>query len=94
MFINQIKATPATIYLSTTIHSLKKTKNGFNVILSNKKVITCYAIVIACGIGAFKPIELERAIDKNINIKYVVDDINSFKNKRVVVLGGGDSAVD
>lgn len=94
MFINQIKKTPVKMFLSTTVNSLKKSLNKFVVNLSNKQTISCHAIIIACGIGAFKPVELECSNVKSTNIKYIVDCVKDFKNKNVVVLGGGDSAVD
>jgi thioredoxin reductase (NADPH) len=94
VLINQLKSVPVNVLLSTTLNSYKYKNNKFEVILSNNKKINCKAIVIACGIGAFAPNEIDVNVDKNANIKYIVDDGNNFKNKNVVVLGGGDSAVD
>lgn len=55
------------------------------------------AVIITAGNGAFQPrrLELDNAKDyENKNIHYFVDDMNKFAGKKVVVFGGGDSAVD
>lgn len=55
------------------------------------------SIIVAAGVGAFEPrrLELEGAerFEKK-NLYYFVNDMNQFKGQRVVILGGGDSAVD
>jgi thioredoxin reductase (NADPH) len=55
------------------------------------------AVIIAAGIGAFRPVKLknesiERFEDKGIT--YFVKDLNDFAGRRVLIVGGGDSAVD
>ncbi|HLR51786.1 MAG TPA: NAD(P)/FAD-dependent oxidoreductase [Candidatus Avamphibacillus sp.] len=54
-------------------------------------------IIITAGNGAFKPrtmnLENETKFDGK-NLHYRIKDLNDFKNKDVVVFGGGDSAVD
>lgn len=55
------------------------------------------AIIIACGNGAFAPRQLgleneERYAD--YNIFYNVHKLDRFAGKKVVICGGGDSAVD
>lgn len=94
ILIDQVKSVPVDILLSTTLTSYKYNNKKIEVSLSNGKKITTHAIIIACGIGAFAPVELEAKINKNVNLKYVVDNIENFKDKNVIVLGGGDSAVD
>ncbi|RYL93340.1 NAD(P)/FAD-dependent oxidoreductase [Sporolactobacillus sp. THM19-2] len=54
-------------------------------------------VLITAGVGAFAPRPLkvngaDKYVDKNLH--YYVNDIQIFKDKRVVILGGGDSAVD
>lgn len=54
-------------------------------------------IIITAGNGAFKPrtMNLENETKFNgKNLHYRIKDLNDFKNKDVVVFGGGDSAVD
>ncbi|WP_163536579.1 NAD(P)/FAD-dependent oxidoreductase [Gracilibacillus sp. YIM 98692] len=54
-------------------------------------------IIITGGNGAFQPRKL--AIDnaenfENKNLHYFVDNMDKFRDQRVVLFGGGDSAVD
>jgi len=54
-------------------------------------------VVIAAGIGAFRPVKLEnesviRFEDRGV--EYIVADYEAYAGKRVLVVGGGDSAVD
>ncbi len=55
------------------------------------------AILIAAGIGAFEPKtlplpEAERFVGRGLH--YFVKDLQALRNKRVLIVGGGDSAVD
>ncbi|MBY4677148.1 NAD(P)/FAD-dependent oxidoreductase [Marinobacterium arenosum] len=55
------------------------------------------AVVIAGGSGAFEPIRLlVPGVDRYVGhtLHYAVDDIARYRDKRVVVVGGGDSALD
>jgi len=55
------------------------------------------AIVIAGGVGAFEPRRLElpeAAKYEKSNLHYFVNDLQQFKGHRVLISGGGDSAVD
>src|SRR5690606_25594518 len=54
-------------------------------------------VLITAGVGAFQPrrLNIPNAMAyENKNLHYFVNDIDRFKNKKVVVFGGGDSAVD
>jgi ferredoxin/flavodoxin---NADP+ reductase len=54
-------------------------------------------VVISAGIGAFQPVKLRNeSIDQfeGKGVEYLLQDINKFSGKRVLVIGGGDSAVD
>ena len=64
--------------------------------MSNKK-FQCKAIVIAGGVGSFQPRQLrlenaEQFLDKSLF--YRVKDSSIFHDKRIAILGGGDSALD
>jgi thioredoxin reductase (NADPH) len=55
------------------------------------------AVLIAAGIGAFKPVKLENeSIDRfeGNGVVYFVQKIDDYAGKRVLIVGGGDSAVD
>lgn len=54
-------------------------------------------VVISAGIGAFQPITLkDGGVDRfeGKGVSYMVSDLNAFAAKRVLIVGGGDSAVD
>lgn len=54
-------------------------------------------VVISAGIGAFEPVRLEnesvRRFEGN-GVEYLVKDLEDYRDRRVLVVGGGDSAVD
>jgi thioredoxin reductase (NADPH) len=55
------------------------------------------AILIAAGVGSFAPRTLplaERFIGRGRGLHYFVSDPEAFAEKRVLIVGGGDSAVD
>jgi ferredoxin/flavodoxin---NADP+ reductase len=55
------------------------------------------AVIIAGGVGAFEPRKLVApGVDQfdGKGVAYAVKNLESYRNKRVLVIGGGDSAVD
>lgn len=86
------------ILLNSNIESIIENdeNNGF-IIKTNSAIINCEYIVIATGIGAFLPnkLEINNKIIENSKIEYTVDiNYKKYINKKIVVLGGGDSAID
>jgi thioredoxin reductase (NADPH) len=55
-------------------------------------------VIIAAGIGAFQPKKLpnSESIDpfEEKGVEYMVSDLSSYEGKKVLIVGGGDSAVD
>ncbi len=54
-------------------------------------------LVIAAGIGAFEPTKLKNeSIEpfEGHGVDYMVDELESYRGQRVLIIGGGDSAVD
>ena len=77
----------------------KKDDGSFEVITSDNTVIQCKVIVIAAGLGSFEPrkpvIEnLDKFEGKDKGILYMIKDPEAFRGKRLVLAGGGDSALD
>jgi thioredoxin reductase (NADPH) len=73
--------------------------NSFEMTTSEDTVIRCKAIVIAAGLGSFEPrkpaIEgLDNYEGKDKGLLYMIRDPELFRGKRVVLAGGGDSALD
>jgi thioredoxin reductase (NADPH) len=66
-------------------------------IRTTKAVHHAKSIVITAGVGAFEPrrIEIEGAEKfEKTNLHYFVNDLNRFAGQKVLISGGGDSAVD
>jgi thioredoxin reductase (NADPH) len=72
-------------------------QKGFTVITSKVTKIYAKAIIIAAGAGAFganKPPLKDLSLYEGTSIFYMVKNRNDFKNKNIIIAGGGDSAVD
>jgi thioredoxin reductase len=55
------------------------------------------AVVVSAGIGAFQPIKLKNeSVDRwqGRGVEYLVKHPDDYREKRVLIVGGGDSAVD
>jgi len=77
--------------------SIEKTDDGFILTTNKGTKISAPVICIAGGLGSFEPRkpQLERLIefeDKGVN--YFVKDPEVFRDKNIVIAGGGDSALD
>jgi thioredoxin reductase (NADPH) len=75
----------------------KKADGNFNVSTSEGTTVSCSVVVIAGGLGCFEPrkpeiADLEKFEGKGI--VYFVKDPDVFRDKKIVVTGGGDSALD
>lgn len=74
----------------------KKEERLFEVI-TNRDTYYCKAVIITGGVGAFEPRRLElpeAAKYEKKNLHYFVDDLSAFAGQKVLISGGGDSAVD
>lgn len=76
----------------------KQTDGSFIVTTSADTTITCKAIIIAAGCGAFgpnrPPLDNIEAYEATGGVQYMVGKRSVFKDKKLVIAGGGDSAVD
>ncbi|HTJ62440.1 MAG TPA: NAD(P)/FAD-dependent oxidoreductase [Alphaproteobacteria bacterium] len=86
-----------TYHLGQQVVSLTRTESGYLVETSSGTVIACHAVIVAGGAGAFGPNRppldgLEGYEGKSVF--YLVKKRQDFAGKRVVIAGGGDSAVD
>ncbi|MEW9051851.1 MAG: NAD(P)/FAD-dependent oxidoreductase [Neobacillus sp.] len=90
------KFEPAVV-LEQSVEKLEKQEDGIFKLTTNSEVHYSKTVIITAGNGAFQPrrLELESAVQyEKKNLHYFIDDLNKFAGKRVVVFGGGDSAVD
>lgn len=93
----QIEPFKPTFTLGEKVTALEKTGNGFVITTSDDTVVESKVVVIAGGLGCFEPrkpeIEnLERYESKGV--AYMVKDPELFRDKNLVIAGGGDSALD
>lgn len=84
--------------LGETVDGLtRRPDGGFVLTLSSGASLTVGGVVIAAGCGAFGPNRppLERLAEfENKSVFYLVRRREDFRDRRVVIAGGGDSAVD
>ncbi|MGE7763935.1 NAD(P)/FAD-dependent oxidoreductase [Peribacillus sp. NPDC096540] len=86
-----------TVVLEQSVQEVEKQADGVFKLTTDKEIHYSKTIIITAGNGAFQPrrIEIEDAKKyESNNLHYFIDDLNHFEGKKVVVFGGGDSAVD
>ncbi len=82
------------LVLGEEVLAMEKEDEIFTV-KTNKQEIKAKAVIIAAGSGAFAPRKLGlEGEDEATNLHYFVDDLGKFKDRKVAIFGGGDSAVD
>jgi thioredoxin reductase (NADPH) len=71
--------------------------SGFHVATGKCKTFTCKAVVIAGGVGSFQPRPLRATGADECtgrSLHYRVQDPQQFAEREMLILGGGDSALD
>ncbi|MBL0941752.1 MAG: NAD(P)/FAD-dependent oxidoreductase, partial [Alphaproteobacteria bacterium] len=87
-----------TYHLDQRVEKVTLTPNGrFDIVTSTGTCINAGAVIIAAGVGAFGPnrpplLNIESYEGKSIF--YFIKNREQFQGKRVVIAGGGDSAID
>lgn len=93
----QAKQFDPTIVLEQAVEKVEKGDDNVFTLTTDKGVHYSKTIIITAGVGAFKPrrLEVDGATQfEGKNLHYFVSDLNKFAGDRVVLAGGGDSAVD
>jgi thioredoxin reductase (NADPH) len=84
-------------HLGERVEKISRANAGFEVVTSKGTQITCKAVLIAAGCGAFgpnrPPLEGLEAYEGK-SVFYMVARREDFRGKSIVIAGGGDSAVD
>ncbi|RRN71139.1 NAD(P)/FAD-dependent oxidoreductase [Peribacillus simplex] len=86
-----------TVVLEQAVQEVEKQADGVFKLTTDKEIHYSKTIIITAGNGAFQPrrIEIDDAKKyESSNLHYFIDDLNHFAGKKVVIFGGGDSAVD
>ncbi len=84
------------------VEKLENSPNGehykFKITTSKGTIIRCKAVMIAAGCGAFgpnrPPLQGLAAYEATGSVAYMVGKKEQFRDKNVVIAGGGDSALD
>ena len=96
--LKQIKPFDAQFHLSQEVSKLEQQADGrFLISTSQDKHFLSKTVFIAAGVGAFQPRTLNlEGIDRFIGkqLFYHVKSPEQFANKRIVICGGGDAALD
>ena len=95
--LEQIKPFKTNFNLNERVQEISKEKNNWKITTSKGKIFIASNVIIAGGVGSFEPRKFQIAgVEKfeNKGIFYSIKDKNYFKNKKVCIFGGGDSALD
>ena len=95
--IEQIKPFNFNFHLSDRVQELKGENNKWIVKTLNGKEFETSNVVIAGGVGSFEPRKFPtKSAEKydGKSVLYSIKDKTIFKDKSVVIFGGGDSALD
>tara|TARA_B100001287_G_scaffold217982_1_gene186895 strand:+ start:238 stop:1251 length:1014 start_codon:yes stop_codon:yes gene_type:complete len=95
--IKQINPFKPKYHLNQQVEKIEKCLNGWLIETSIGTKIEAKCIVIAAGAGSFVP--RRPPVDniekfENKNVFYAVRDKSFFENKKLLIAGGGDSALD
>jgi thioredoxin reductase (NADPH) len=96
--LEQIQPFEAGYTLGERAETLNKQDDGSFIVTTNKGTAHhAKVVVIAGGLGSFEPRKpkldnLGQFEDKGVN--YIIKDPEVYRNKKVVIAGGGDSALD
>jgi thioredoxin reductase len=95
--VSQMSHYPIDIRLNEQVLKVEKLEEQRFEVSTDKETHYARAVIITGGIGIFEPrrLEISEAIRyERTNLHYMINDINRFNGKKVLICGGGDSAVD
>ncbi|WP_068620102.1 NAD(P)/FAD-dependent oxidoreductase [Paenibacillus tuaregi] len=93
----QIRRFNPDIRLEEKVLDVEKQDERHFIVTTDKGVHHAHSVIITAGVGAFEPrrLELEEAARfEGQNLHYFVSDLSKFAGRKVLISGGGDSAVD
>ena len=95
--LDQIKPFKTNFHFNERVQEINSEGDNWIIKTSQNKVFISPNIIIAGGVGSFEPRKLSvKDAEKyeGKNIFYSISDKNIFKNKKISIFGGGDSALD
>ncbi|RED57160.1 NAD(P)/FAD-dependent oxidoreductase [Cohnella lupini] len=94
---SQMEHFQSDLYLEEKVVKVSKLEERLFEIVTDKRVHHARAVIITAGVGAFEPrrLELPEASQyEKTNLDYFVNDLERYRNQKVMISGGGDSALD
>lgn len=85
------------VTLGEAVQTVERQEDGSFKLTTNKDVHYTKTIIITAGNGAFEPRKLKiKDIERfeETNLHYHVNNMERFRDRNVMICGGGDSAVD
>ena len=97
--MKQIEPFSPSFTLGDRVETFEKLDDGsFHLITTDGTDIHCKVVAIAGGLGSFEPrkpaIENLENFEGGKGVHYMVRDPEHFRDKKIVIAGGGDSALD
>jgi thioredoxin reductase (NADPH) len=95
--MEQIRLFEPRFHLSQMVESIEPVSNGFRLITDGGLRLEARAVVIAAGGGSFRPKKpTYPGIDayEGTSVFYAVRQREALSGKRILIVGGGDSALD
>lgn len=85
------------VKLGGKVKHLRKLADRHFEVITDNGVYNTKSIIITAGVGAFESRRLElpgAAKYEGVNLQYFVQDLERYRGKKVLISGGGDSAID
>lgn len=97
LFAEQALQYNPTVCLDEKVTQLSRDDDGLITLTTSKGFHRTKTVLIAAGVGAFLPRKMDVArVDDLVGkgVQYFVTDTSALQGKRIVIVGGGDSAFD
>ncbi|MDG6901044.1 MAG: NAD(P)/FAD-dependent oxidoreductase [Nitrososphaerota archaeon] len=95
--VEQAFQSKPTVVLGERVSGFAKNNGTFELVTDKGTKHISKSILIAAGVGAFSPNKLDAegvTQYEGKGVYYFVKDKSAFKDKQILIVGGGDSAVD
>tara|TARA_Y100000591_G_scaffold324524_1_gene344076 strand:+ start:278 stop:1291 length:1014 start_codon:yes stop_codon:yes gene_type:complete len=95
--LEQIKPFKTELFLNERVNEVQQNKENWIVKTNSNQEFKAPNIIIAGGVGSFEPRKISLKESEKFEGKsvfYSVKNKDNFKNKKISIFGGGDSALD